>query len=123
MLGQSFYRYVNQARLQHLLDNKTKPVGSLAETVPVIDIEQSISRAMVNLIDTPHLDQIRKFKVLFARYQRSRDLISVGAYAPGSDQVLDQAITLYPQMESFLQQQLIEQSNFPSSLEALKALI
>jgi flagellum-specific ATP synthase len=78
---------------------------------------------MVNLIDTPHLDQIRKFKVLFARYQRSRDLISVGAYAPGSDPVLDQAIALYPQMESFLQQQLIEQSNFPSSLEALKALI
>jgi flagellum-specific ATP synthase len=77
---------------------------------------------MVNLIDTPHLDQIRKFKVLFARYQRSRDL-SVGAYAPGSDPVLDQAIALYPQMESFLQQQLIEQSNFPSSLEALKALI
>ena len=90
---------------------------------PAIDIEQSISRAMVNLIDTPHLDQIRKFKVLFARYQRSRDLISVGAYAPGSDPVLDQAIALYPQMESFLQQQLIEQSNFPSSLEALKALI
>ncbi len=78
---------------------------------------------MVQLIDTPHLDQIRKFKVLFARYQRSRDLISVGAYAPGSDPVLDQAIALYPQMESFLQQQLIEQSNFPSSLEALKALI
>ncbi len=51
---------------------------------PAIDIEQSISRAMVNLIDAPHLDQIRKFKVLFARYQRSRDLISVGAYAPGS---------------------------------------
>lgn len=78
---------------------------------------------MVNLIDTPHLDQIRKFKVLFARYQRSRDLISVGAYAPGSDPVLDQAIALYPRMESFLQQQLIEQATFPSSLEALKALI
>jgi flagellum-specific ATP synthase len=68
------------------------------------------------------LDQIRKFKVLFARYQRSRDLISVGAYAPGSDPVLDQAISLYPRMESFLQQQLIEQSDFPSSLEALKTL-
>ncbi len=90
---------------------------------PAIDIEQSISRAMVNLIDTAHLDQIRKFKVLFARYQRSRDLISVGAYAPGSDPVLDQAIALYPRMESFLQQQLIEQATFPDSLEALKALI
>jgi flagellum-specific ATP synthase len=89
---------------------------------PAIDIEQSISRAMVNLIDAPHLDQIRKFKVLFARYQRSRDLISVGAYAPGSDPVLDQAIALYPRMEGFLQQQLVEQADFPASLEALKTL-
>lgn len=89
---------------------------------PAIDIEQSISRAMVNLIDAPHLEQIRKFKVLFARYQRSRDLISVGAYAPGSDPVLDQAIALYPRMESFLQQQLVEQSDFSASIAALKSL-
>jgi flagellum-specific ATP synthase len=89
---------------------------------PAIDIEQSISRAMVNLIDTAHLEQIRKFKVLFARYQRSRDLISVGAYAPGSDPVLDQAISMYPRMEGFLQQQLIEQAPFSASLEALKGL-
>ena len=89
---------------------------------PAIDIEQSISRAMVNLIDAPHLEQIRKFKVLFARYQRSRDLISVGAYAPGSDPVLDQAIALYPRMESFLQQQLVEQSDFSASIASLKSL-
>jgi flagellum-specific ATP synthase len=89
---------------------------------PAIDIEQSISRAMVNLIEPAHLDQIRRFKVLFARYQRSRDLISVGAYSPGSDPVLDQAIGLYPRMESFLQQQLTEQADFASSVSALSAL-
>jgi flagellum-specific ATP synthase len=89
---------------------------------PAIDIEQSISRAMVNLIDQSHLEQIRKFKVLFSRYQRSRDLISVGAYVPGSDPVLDQAINLYPRMEGFLQQQLSEQSSFTDSLSSLKSL-
>jgi flagellum-specific ATP synthase len=90
---------------------------------PAIDIEQSISRAMVNLIDQNHLDQIRKFKVLFSRYQRSRDLISVGAYVPGSDPVLDQAINLYPRMEGFLQQQLNEQSDFSTSRSSLKSLL
>ncbi|MBT9523147.1 MAG: flagellar protein export ATPase FliI [Dechloromonas sp.] len=89
---------------------------------PAIDIEQSISRAMVNLIAPSQLDQIRRFKVLFARYQRSRDLISVGAYSPGSDPVLDQAINLYPRMEAFLQQQLTEQADFTSSVSALSAL-
>ncbi len=89
---------------------------------PAIDIEQSISRAMVNLIDPGHLDLIRKFKVLFARYQRSRDLISVGAYAPGTDPVLDQAIALYPNMEGFLQQKLDERSDFSNSLNQLLGL-
>jgi len=89
---------------------------------PAIDIEQSISRAMVNLIEPAHLDQIRRFKVFFARYQRSRDLISVGAYSPGSDPVLDQAINLYPRMESFLQQQLTEQADFTASVSALSSL-
>jgi flagellum-specific ATP synthase len=90
---------------------------------PAIDIEQSISRAMVNLIEPAHLEQIRRFKVLFARYQRSRDLISVGAYAPGTDPVLDQAISLYPRMEAFLQQQLTEQANFTDSAGALATLL
>jgi len=108
-----------------ILDGHIVLTRTLADAghYPAIDIEQSISRAMVNLIDAPHLDQIRKFKVLFARYQRSRDLISVGAYAPGSDPVLDQAIALYPRMEGFLQQQLVEQADFPASLQALMTLL
>ncbi|MDR2838767.1 MAG: flagellar protein export ATPase FliI [Azonexus sp.] len=89
---------------------------------PAIDIEQSISRAMVNLIDSHHLDQIRKFKVLFSRYQRSRDLISVGAYVAGTDPVLDQAVANYPKMEQFLQQKLTDQADFQSSLDALLSL-
>ena len=89
---------------------------------PAIDIEQSISRAMVNLIEADQLDRIRRFKSLFSRYQRSRDLISVGAYVAGSDPALDQAINLYPRMESFLQQQLTERSTFAESIDALAAL-
>jgi len=89
---------------------------------PAIDIEQSISRAMVNLITPEHLDVIRRFKVLFARYQRSRDLIAVGAYVPGSDPVLDQAIALYPRMEAFLQQGIADRADFASSVQALQGL-
>ena len=89
---------------------------------PAIDIEQSISRAMVNLIPANQLEQIRRFKLLFSRYQRSRDLISVGAYAAGSDPVLDQAIALYPRMEGFLQQQLVERSAYSESTDRLTSL-
>ena len=89
---------------------------------PAIDIEQSISRAMVNLITPEHLDRIRQFKQLYSRYQRSRDLISVGAYAAGSDPMLDQAINFYPSFEKFLQQALSERSDFESSFSQLDAL-
>jgi flagellum-specific ATP synthase len=90
---------------------------------PAIDIEQSISRAMVSLIDSQHFDHVRRFKQLYARFQRSRDLISVGAYAAGSDPLLDQAILLYPKLERFLQQDLSERSDYAQSLAALQAAL
>ena len=89
---------------------------------PAIDIEQSISRAMVNLVSPSHLEHIRRFKSLFARYQRSRDLISVGAYAAGSDAQLDQAIAIYPRFEELLQQNLVQRATFASSVAHLHAL-
>ncbi|MBV2234776.1 MAG: flagellar protein export ATPase FliI [Sterolibacterium sp.] len=89
---------------------------------PAIDIEQSISRAMTGLIDAAHLDQVRRFKQLYSRYQRSRDLIAVGAYAAGSDPLLDEAIRLQPLMEAFLQQRIDERSDYANSLAALSQL-
>ena len=89
---------------------------------PAIDIEQSISRAMVNLITAEHFEQIRQFKQLFSRYQRSRDLISVGAYAAGSDPLLDEAIRLYPAFEHFLQQPLSDCAEYSGSIHHLFSL-
>jgi flagellum-specific ATP synthase len=89
---------------------------------PAIDIEQSISRAMVSLITPEHLERIRHFKQLYSRYQRSRDLINVGAYVAGSDPMLDQAIRLYPTFERFLQQTIAERSGFADSVAQLAAL-
>ncbi|MBI3525153.1 MAG: flagellar protein export ATPase FliI [Betaproteobacteria bacterium] len=89
---------------------------------PAIDIEQSISRAMTNLILPAHLEQVRRFKLLYSRFQRSRDLISVGAYAAGTDPVLDQAIAMQPLLESFMQQDLHERANYADSLDKLNQL-
>jgi flagellum-specific ATP synthase len=107
-----------------ILDGHIVLSRSLADAghYPAIDIEQSISRAMVNLIEPTHFDKIRQFKQLYSRYQRSRDLISVGAYVAGSDPMLDQAISIYPSFEKFLQQSLNEQSDFTTSLAHLDAL-
>ena len=89
---------------------------------PAIDIEQSISRAMTSVITPAHLEQVRRFKQLYSRYQRARDLITVGAYAAGSDPLLDQAIALMPQLEAFLQQGMDERAEAAASIEALSLL-
>jgi len=107
-----------------ILDGHVVLSRALAEAghYPAIDIEASISRAMTALIDEPHLDRVRQFKQMLSRYQHNRDLIAVGAYAPGRDAQLDRAIALYPRIESFLQQGFRECAPFASSLAALDAL-
>jgi len=89
---------------------------------PAIDIEQSISRAMHGITDAEHQRSSRHLKQLYSRFQRNRDLISVGAYAAGSDPILDEAIALLPRMEAFLQQDIHEQADVSESLRQLTAL-
>jgi flagellum-specific ATP synthase len=89
---------------------------------PAIDIEASISRAMTGLIKPLHLDVLRRFKNLYSRYQRSRDLIAVGAYAAGSDPTLDQAIAMQPGFEAFLQQDMHERENYQDAVLKLHRL-
>lgn len=89
---------------------------------PAIDIEASISRIMTSIVPQQHIDMARQFKSLYSRYQRSHDLISVGAYMPGSDPELDRAIKLYPAFERFLRQTMSQHENFANGLEKLGKL-
>ena len=70
-----------------------------------------------------YFEQVRGFKQLYSRYQRSRDLISVGAYSSGSDPLLDRAIALYPQLELFFQQSMFERAGHADSTARLGALL
>jgi flagellum-specific ATP synthase len=89
---------------------------------PAIDIEQSISRAMHSITSREHQQAARKLKQLYSRFERSRDLISVGAYAPGSDPVLDQAIAKNGQIEEFLCQEIHDNVGMLESLGQLTSL-
>ncbi|HSH49806.1 MAG TPA: flagellar protein export ATPase FliI [Halomonas sp.] len=104
-----------------ILDGHIVLSRDLAEAghYPAIDIETSISRAMTAIIDDAQLRQAQQFKGLFSRYQRSRDLIGVGAYQPGSDPQLDEAVRRYPQLEALLQQHIEESADLESSRQAL----
>ena len=84
---------------------------------PAIDIEASISRAQPDLLPEEALERTRRFKYLYSRYMRSRDLLAVGAYVPGADLVLDEGVRLYPGMQGYLMQGVRERA----PLEAARA--
>jgi flagellum-specific ATP synthase len=90
---------------------------------PAIDIEASISRVMPAVCSPQQMETARRFKALFSRYNRGRDLISVGAYAPGADPMLDTAVAAYPHLEHFLQQSMNEAAPLDESRATLAALI
>jgi flagellum-specific ATP synthase len=108
-----------------ILDGHIVLTRSLADQghYPAIDIEASISRAMNALISNQEFDLVRRFKSLYSRYQRSRDLINVGAYVRGSDPQLDEAIVLYPHLEAFLRQSVDERVDVARSRQELGALL
>ena len=90
---------------------------------PAIDVEMSISRAITEIVSPQQLEWVRRFRFLYSRYQRSRDLISVGAYVRGSDPALDEAIALYPRLEAFLQQNMRERAGYGDSCFQLEHLV
>jgi flagellum-specific ATP synthase len=90
---------------------------------PAIDVEASISRVMNEIASPEQIQTARQFRQTLSTYQQHRDLIAIGAYQRGSDPRVDNAITLWPRMQHFLQQDMHERVDFAASLTALKAVL
>jgi len=90
---------------------------------PAIDVEASISRVMPAVRSPRDIEAARRFKSILSRYQRNRDLISVGAYVAGADPALDIAIAAFPRIEEFLQQPMDQPSTLQEATERMDALL
>ena len=90
---------------------------------PAIDMEASVSRAMHEIATPEHFASARQFRQLLSTYQQHRDLVAIGAYQKGGDPRVDQAISLWPRMQRFLQQDMRERVDLAASLAALDEVI
>lgn len=90
---------------------------------PAIDIEASVSRVMPAIADAKHMQDANEFRKLYSTYEQNKDLISVGAYVPGSDPVIDNAVERRPYFSKFLQQGLTEQVNFQTARSKLSKVL
>lgn len=71
---------------------------------PAIDLGKSLSRVMPDLVDSAHLAAAMQMRRLWSVYEENRDLILMGAYVPGQDALLDDAIARRNQLLSFFRQ-------------------
>jgi flagellum-specific ATP synthase len=90
---------------------------------PAIDMEASVSRAALNIMDPEQRRAVQLFKQLYSTYRQNQDLISVGAYQKGSDARIDEAISMHPKLMKFLQQDFIEPVPFDKSKKGLLELV
>ncbi len=89
---------------------------------PAIDVLSSISRCMRDVIDNDHLKSANQFRELLASYKEAEDLINLGAYAKGSNPVIDKAISMIGEMNSFLRQDMYEKDSYENIINKLKNL-
>ncbi len=90
---------------------------------PAIDVERSISRVMTSVTTREHQASARRLRQLLSRYNKARDLIQIGAYAPGHDAELDLAVQLQPQMMALLQQDMHAAASLDASRKQLDHLL
>jgi len=88
---------------------------------PAIDVEASVSRVMNDLVPESQFELVRRFRQISALYEHNRDLITIGAYQRGSDPRIDGAIARWPQVESYLRQDMRERVNLAASTAQLAA--
>ena len=90
---------------------------------PAIDVSNSVSRLMQKLATPEQIEQARQFRALWQRYADQEDLINIGAYAAGSDELTDRAIKLRPSLRAFLEQSEHESCSMADSLQGLAAAV
>ena len=89
--------------------------------LPSVDVMNSISRVMPDVVSSEHLELAFKFVRTLSDYTEAEDLITIGAYK-GGDPRLDYAIQKSQDIFRFITQGIHERFSFEQSVEELKKI-
>jgi flagellum-specific ATP synthase len=90
---------------------------------PAIDILNSVSRVMLDIVDRQHWNAAQELRNILAAYREAEDLINIGAYAQGSNSRIDRAIVKINDIRAFLQQDVDAFIPFEDTKQQLLALV
>ncbi len=65
---------------------------------PAVDLPKSLSRTMDQVVSAAHRAHAAKAREWTARAARAQDLVELGAYQPGSDPAIDEALAMAPRL-------------------------
>jgi len=108
-----------------LLDGHIELSRRIAERgrFPAIDVLSSVSRVMPDVTGEEHQVLAREARQLMATYRDAEDLISVGAYQPGTDAEIDRARLLEPKLKAYLTQPRGEVTDLGAGLMMLQGVL
>ncbi|MCX7816611.1 MAG: flagellar protein export ATPase FliI [Syntrophales bacterium] len=86
---------------------------------PAIDVLQSVSRVMIDIVDEEHMKKATKLQNILATYRKAEDLINIGAYVKGSNPEIDYAIAMIDKVNDFLRQDIDEKIDFETTKKNL----
>jgi flagellum-specific ATP synthase len=87
---------------------------------PAIDVLASVSRVMPDIISNEHKKAAGELKKALAIYRDAEDLINIGAYVKGSNDKIDNAISLIDKILNFIQQSTSDRFTFQEVLDMLQ---
>ncbi|MBS1709247.1 MAG: FliI/YscN family ATPase [Armatimonadetes bacterium] len=90
---------------------------------PPVDVQQSLSRTMPMVVDGEHVGEANALRELMSAYADVEDLVSVGAYKPGTQPLSDEAIAKMPAINAFLRQDRAERGDFEVTRQQLREII
>ena len=86
---------------------------------PAIDVLRSLSRTVPGCLGAEEAALMRRARAVLALQAEMADLVRLGAYRPGSDAGVDEALRLAPRVEAFLAQRKEECGTVESAFAAL----
>lgn len=89
---------------------------------PAINVLKSVSRLMNHIADPEHVKAAERLRELYYTYNKSEDLINIGAYKRGTSKEIDQAIEFEPLITNFLKQGFKDNISIEDSIAELVSL-
>ncbi|XAW89077.1 flagellar protein export ATPase FliI [Vibrio sp. CDRSL-10 TSBA] len=90
---------------------------------PAIDVEKSVSRVMPQITTDEHVLMSKAVRQVLSICRKNQDLVSIGAYKPGTDKAIDSAFTLKPRLDIYLQQAMKESVPYEMCVSMLKNVL